>query len=113
MCGGTRRFKGVLWMGEELSSYGYTFTIVNFSEPVLELPVFQKWNMLLSMDIWSHQVYATTKRYYGKNVKKDKVCNFLQTAERIISYSFNGFFPVARSSRRANLSSRFSGIFLK
>jgi hypothetical protein len=36
----------------------------------------------LSIDLWSHQVYSRTKRFYGKNVWGDGVYNFNQIAER-------------------------------
>lgn len=66
----------------ERSSYGNTFTFINFSEADMELPVFRSWNLLVSIDLWSHQVYSRTKRYYGLNQKEESMYNFHQTAER-------------------------------
>ncbi len=34
------------------------------------------------MDLWSHQVYRKTNRYYGRNSKEDGVYNFHRSAER-------------------------------
>lgn len=66
----------------EKSSYGKSFSFINFTEANLELPVFRKWNLLMSMDLWSHQVYRKTNRYYGKNSKEDGVYDFHRSAER-------------------------------
>lgn len=67
----------------ERSSHGKSFSFINFTEANLELPVFQRWNLLVSMDLWSHQVYRKTNRYYGRNSKEDGVYNFHRSAERI------------------------------
>lgn len=66
----------------EKSSRGNSFSFINFSEANLEIPAFKKWNLLLSIDIWSHQVHRKTKRYYGKNVKNQSIYEFHKTAER-------------------------------
>lgn len=66
----------------ERSSYGNEFSFINFSEANLELPVFERWNLILSMDLWSHQVYRKTIRYFGSNVSEENVYSFHKTAER-------------------------------
>ena len=67
------------WEG---SSYGDQFSFINFSEANLELPAFKSWNLILSVDIWSHQVYRKTTRYYGTNIRDENVYTFHKTAER-------------------------------
>jgi len=66
----------------ERSSYGHTFSFINFTEADLELPLIEKWAFLLSLDVWSHQVFAWTKRYYGDNVKSEGAYDFVKEAER-------------------------------
>ena len=81
----------------ESSSYGNTFTFINFSEADMELPVFRRWNLLISVDLWSHQVYSKTKRYYGQNQKQEGAYNFHRVAERknVLKESwFGGTFGV-------------------
>jgi len=36
----------------------------------------------MSLDVWSHQVFAWTKRYYGDNVKNAGSYDFVKEAER-------------------------------
>ena len=66
----------------ERSSYGHTFTFINFTEADLELPLVERWGFLMSLDVWSHQVFAWTKRYYGDNVKNAESYDFAKEAER-------------------------------
>jgi len=66
----------------ERSSYGNSFSFINFSEANLEIPVFKDWNFLFSLDLWSHQVYRRTMRYYGNNQREESVYSFHRTAER-------------------------------
>jgi hypothetical protein len=66
----------------ERSSYGRTFTFINFSEADLELPLIERWNVLLSLDVWSHQVWSRTKRFYGDNVEENGAFRFTKEAER-------------------------------
>ncbi|MBM3284259.1 MAG: hypothetical protein FJY81_00120 [Candidatus Aminicenantes bacterium] len=69
-------------MAWERSSYGRSFSFINFTEADLELPIIDRWNVLLSLDVWSHQVFAWTNRYYGNNVSGDGTYNFSKEAER-------------------------------
>jgi hypothetical protein len=66
----------------ERSSYGRTFTFINFTEADLELPLIERWNVLLSLDVWSHQVWSRTRRYYGDNVEENGIFRFAREAER-------------------------------
>ncbi len=69
-------------MGWERSSYGNVFTFINFTEADLELPLVERWNLLLSLDVWSHLVFSRTKRFYGDNVREGDAYRFLKEAER-------------------------------
>jgi len=66
----------------ERSSFGNEFSFINFSEADLEIPAYEKWNLILSVDLWSHQVYRRTKRYYGNNISQEGVYSFHKSAER-------------------------------
>lgn len=67
----------------ERSSYGHSFSFINFTEADLELPLIDRWNVLLSLDVWSHQVFAWTRRYYGDNVSSGGgTYRFSKEAER-------------------------------
>lgn len=67
----------------ERSSYGRSFSFINFTEADLELPLIERWNFLVSLDLWSHQVFAWTRRYYGNNVSSSGgTYHFSKEAER-------------------------------
>ncbi|MFQ6108741.1 MAG: hypothetical protein ACE5L7_04225 [Candidatus Aminicenantales bacterium] len=66
----------------ERSSYGNEFSFINFSEVDFEIPAYRKWNLVLSVDLWSHQVYRRTRRYYGSNISQEGIYSFHKSAER-------------------------------
>lgn len=66
----------------ERSSYGNSFTFINFTEADLELYLWEEKNLMLSLDFWSHQVFRTTKRYYGHNEYGNDAFSFHKAAER-------------------------------
>lgn len=66
----------------ERSSYGHIFTFINFTEADLELPLIERWGFLLSLDVWSHQVWSKTERFYGDNTEDNGTYRFTQEAER-------------------------------
>ncbi len=86
----------------EKSSYGRTFTFINFTEADLELPLIERWNLLLSLDVWSHQVWSRTKRFYGDNIRENETYRFTKEAERINTLReswFGGTFGVMIGKR--------------
>ncbi len=66
----------------ERSSYGNAFTFINFAEADLEMPLLETWDLLLSLDVWSHQVFSWTRRFYGDNVADGDIYRFVKSAER-------------------------------
>jgi hypothetical protein len=66
----------------ERSSYGRTLTFINFTEADLELPLIDRWGLLASLDLWSHQVWSRTRRFYGTNVENNGTFDFAKEAER-------------------------------
>jgi len=86
----------------ERSSYGHTFTFINFTEADLELPLVERWNLLLSLDVWSHQVWSRTKRFYGDNIRENETFRFAKEAERTNTLReswFGGTFGVMAGKR--------------
>jgi len=86
----------------ERSSYGNTFTFINFTEADLELPLIERWGMLLSLDLWSHQVWSRTKRFYGSNVENNGTYSFAREAARTNTLReswFGGTFGVMAGKR--------------
>jgi len=66
----------------ERSSYGDGFTFINFTEADLELPLLESAGLMASLDIWSHQVFSWTTRFYGTNVASGGVYQFVKNAQR-------------------------------
>ncbi|MDH7511377.1 MAG: hypothetical protein QHH14_00320 [Clostridiales bacterium] len=88
----------------ERSSYGNAFTFINFTEADLELPLLESWGLLLSLDVWSHQVFSWTTRFYGTNVAEDSVYHFVKKAERenfLRESWFGGMFGLMAGKRVA------------
>jgi len=86
----------------ERSSYGHTFTFINFTEADLELPLVERWGLGLSLDVWSHQVWSRTRRFYGDNVEKDGIFSFSKEADRTNTLReswFGGTFGVMSGKR--------------
>jgi hypothetical protein len=86
----------------ERSSYGRTFSFINFTEADLELLLIERWEFWLSLDVWSHQVWSRTRRVYGGNVENDGTYSFAKEADRTNTLReswFGGTFGVMAGKR--------------